>query len=390
MGSAGSGHRTAVAVLAVLVAVAGCGGSEDPGGSGGEAARDWPAGLAALGILEAGVDVADEPADIDGAVFRTGEDGEELAASDVVRTDASGLAEVRWFEGALARIDTDTLLEITELDVTTGQPRVSAHLDVGRVWSRLDSGSADYAVATDVGTAAVRGTGFLVSCTTTCSFGVAEGVLDLRTSLGVTIELQPGEQVTVDQDGQPGEIEPFDIDDPWVQENLQRDETLGFPGVTGSFDEDGSERPQLASSRLEGDYSFSFTMQDSSEPSLVGQEVDRTWRFTPDCDSGPCGGGFEPGDGGTEPFVWTGTGYAATWIDRPAGECPDGSARWLEDLAITVTPAAFDTVDGRDVATEVEATWESTLTPTPKAVESGCDGGDAVDQLLVGTGARVG
>lgn len=387
MGSAVSVRRTAVAVLLALVTLAGCGGPDEGASAPG---REWPDGLAALGVLEAGVDVADEPAAVDGAAFRTGEDGEELAASDLVRTDASGFAEVRWVEGALARIDVDTLFEITELDLTTGQPRVSAHLGVGRVWSRLDSGSADYAVATDVGTAAVRGTGFLVSCTTTCTFGVAEGVLDLRTSLGVQIELQPGEQVVVDQDGQPGTIEPFDLDDPWVQENLRRDEEFGFPAVTGTFDEDGDERPQLASSRLEGDYSFNFTMQESSESSLVGQQVDRTWRFTPDCDSGPCGGGFEPGDGGTEPFVWTGTGYAATWIDRPAGTCPDGSTRWLEDLAIIVTPVAFDVVDGRDVASEVEATWESTLTPTPEALESGCDEGAVVDQLLVGTGARVG
>ncbi len=352
--------------------------------------RDWPSGDAALGILDPGVDVADEPAEVAAVAFRAGEDGEELVATDLVRTDGSGFAEVRWVEGALARIDVDTLFEVTELDLSTGQPQVSTRLDVGRVWSRLDSGAADYMVDTDVGTAAVRGTGFLVACTPACTFGVAEGVLDLVTSLGVTVELQSGEQVAVDADGQPGPLEPFDLDDPWVQENLRRDEELGFPPVSPStFDPDREERPVLARSRMAGDYQFSFTMQDSTEASLIGQQVDRTWGFAPACDTGPCGGSFSPGDGGTEPFVWTGTGYATTWIQRPAGACPDGATRWLEDLAITFTPTESTTVDGRNVVTAVEATWDSTLTPTQEAIDSGCDSGAIVDQVLTGTGTRA-
>lgn len=148
-GRAWSVRRAAVGVLLALLVVSGCtGGAEEPPVAGGEPLDDQttagtPDGTtqadAVLGILEAGVDVADEPEAVDGATFRAGEDGEPLVVNDVVRTDASGFAEVRWFEGALARVDVDTLLEVTELDLTTGQPTVSTRLDVGRVWSRLDS-----------------------------------------------------------------------------------------------------------------------------------------------------------------------------------------------------------------------------------------------------------
>lgn len=360
-----------------------CGGGEETGGTSFD-------GDASLGILEPGVTVADEPADVAAATFRAGEDGEPLVVRDLVRTDAAGFAEVRWVAGALARLDVDTVLEVTALDLETGQPTVSTRLEVGRVWNRLESGAADYEVTTDVGTAAVRGTGFLVSCVPLCTFGVAEGVLSLVTTLGVEIELQPGEQITVDADGQPGTIEPFDIDDAWVQENLQRDEDLGFPGVTGTFDPDGGDRPQLATARLDGVYQYDFTMEDSSREDLIGQQVQRNWGFEPDCEEGPCSGTYAVADGEDERFVWTGTGYAATWVDRPAGECPDGSSRWLEDLAITFTPTAFEEVDGRVVVTAADAVWISTLTPTDEAVASGCDTDPPVDQRLVGTGTRTG
>lgn len=94
-----------------------------------------------------------------------------------------------------------------------------------------------------------------------------------------------------------------------------------------------------------------------------------------------------PGDGALEPFQWTGRSYTASWVDRPAGTCPDGGTRWLEDFVLVATPT---TVGGDGVATALDATWESTLTPTQEAIDSGCDDGQEVEQFLVGTGERVG
>lgn len=340
-------------------------------------------GPAALTIIEPGVDVADEPADVDVAEFRTGEDGESLAVADLVRTDRAGFAEVRWTEGALARIDVDTLFEVTELDLSTGRPKVSTRLEVGRVWNRLAEDSADYEVATDVGTAAVRGTGFLVSCDENCTFGLVEGVLAVTTSLGIEVELRPGEQVDVDTDGRPAGIEPFDYDDAWVQENLRRDGEAGFPAVERVTPNGDGGRTQTARGRLDGTYQFSFTVQDSTQSELEGQQVDRTWVYFPDCAEGPCGGDWDPGDGNREPFEWTGSGYTTSWVDRPAGACPDGSPRWEEDFVLTITPTA---VDDAGLVSELDARWVSTLTPLPEAVESGCDPGQGdVDQVLVGS-----
>lgn len=384
----GPGTRRTVAALAVATGVTACGGG---GGGGGT----WDDAPASLGVITPGVDVADEPPAVESATFRTGEDGEALVVSDLVRTDGAGFAEVRWVEGALARLDVDTVLEVTVLDLETGQPTVSTRLEVGRVWNRLDSGVADYEVTTDVGTAAVRGTGFLVACTPLCTFGVAEGVLELETSLDVTVELRPGEQITVDADGQPGTIEPFDIDDPWVQDNLQRDEDLGFPVVTGTFDPDGGDRPQLATARMEGSYSFDATVVETSDPEGPGRTNSLSFSFQPDCETGPCGGQVDRGGARVDRFVWTGTGYAVTFLQRPNTEvalCPDDSPRVLEDFVATFVPTAFEEVDGVAVVTEFDVEIESGFVPIDAAsLPAGCDPfPNPVTAVSEGAGVRTG
>lgn len=395
MSSPRSRRRVASVAVAASLLFSACGGSggddptEAPTAQATDETATTDAGPAALGIIEPGVDVADEPPDPTSAEFRTGEDGESLAVADLVRTDSAGFAEVRWTEGALARIDVDTVFEVTELDLTTGQPKVSTRLEVGRVWNRLEEGSAEYEVATDVGTAAVRGTGFLISCAESCSFGLAEGVLAVTTALGIELELRPGEQVSVDTDGRPGTIEPFDYDDPWVQENLRLDGEAGFPAIEEVPSGDDG-RTQTARGRLDGTYQFTFTVQQSTQSDLEGQQVDRTWVYFPACESGPCGGEWDPGDGNREPYSWTGRGYTTSWVDRPAGSCPDGSPRWAEDFVLTISPTEVGD-DEAGLVTQLEARWVSTLTPLPEAVASGCDPGEGdVDQVLTGTGVLAG
>lgn len=385
--------RTVVALglALVLSACAGLLGDDAAGG-----AVAWDDAPASLGVIAPGVDVADEPADVVAATFRPGEDGEPLVVSDLVRTDSAGFAEVRWVEGALARLDVDTVLEVTALDLETGQPSISTRLEVGRVWNRLESGVTDYEVTTDVGTAAVRGTGFLVSCTPLCTFGVAEGVLELETVLGVGIELQPGEQITVDADGQPGTVEPFDSDDPWVQDNLQRDEDLGFPAVTGTFDPDGGDRPQLATARMEGAYTFETTVVERSDGAATGTENQIPITFSPECPAGPCSGSADRGEGRVDRFVWTGNGYALTYLRRPnddIGACADGSASLLEDFVATFTPTEAEEVDGVLVVTAADVRLETVFTPVAAAdLPSGCEPPitEAVTALSTGTGARSG
>lgn len=377
----------AIVLAMVLSACAGLLGDD----AGGDVA--WDDAPASLGVLTPGVDVADEPADVAGASYRTGEDGEPLVVSDLVRTDDAGFAEVRWVEGALARLDVDTVLEVTALDLETGQPTVSTRLEVGRVWNRLESDAATYEVETDVGTAAVRGTGFLVACLPLCTFGLGEGVLAIETILGVDLELRPGEQIRVDEDGQPSSVEAFTLDEPWLRDNLQRDEELGFAALDPTYDQAGGDRSDIARARLDGTYDFTYTVRESSRDSLVGQSEPRQYAFTPECATGPCGGTYVQLEG-TESFVWTGAGFAATYVRRPNVnanlQCPDGSPRYLETSVLTFAPTAAEEVDGVLVVTAVDSESSILLVPTQEAVDSGCDEGQSISIVWSGSGTRTG
>ncbi len=194
-------------------------------------------------MVEPGVDVADEPADPVAATFRTGEDGERLGTGDVVQTDATGFAEVAWFEGALARVDAGTTYALVDLDVTPGAATVVTDLQVGRVWNRLrDAPGTTYEVRTAVGTAAVRGTAFSVACatSTSCTFVVLEGTVEVATPDGATIVLGAGEEVTLTDDGGVPQVAPTDRDDAWVLRNAELDVGAGFAPLAEAGDDGGA------------------------------------------------------------------------------------------------------------------------------------------------------
>lgn len=230
--------RRLVVVTAVFgLALGGCGGdADDPAAADGDAATtDAPAGggedAAQLGVLEPGVDVADEPEDLSSAVFRAGEDDEPLVVRDVVRTDDSGFAEIRWFEGALARVDADTTYALTVLDTTPRAAAVETELEVGRIWNRLRADEVErYEVVTDVGTAAVRGTAFWVDCDASgCTFAVLEGEVVVTTADDEEVVLGAGQQATIGGAGVgAGPVGPTDATDPWVLTNAELDESAGF------------------------------------------------------------------------------------------------------------------------------------------------------------------
>ncbi len=213
------------------------------GGDGGDAAGGPAADGALLGVLEPGVDVADEPIDLAAAEFRAGEDGEPLVVSDVVRTDPSGFAEVAWFEGGLARVDAASTYRLVEFDATPGAAVVVTELEVGRIWNRLRGGTAStYEVRTDVGTAAVRGTAFWVECVRggPCTFAVLEGTVVVRTDDGVEFVLSAGEEVSVGAGDTEPSVGPTDAQRPWVLRNTQLDTDAGFGPLGGSDAGSGS------------------------------------------------------------------------------------------------------------------------------------------------------
>lgn len=372
-------RRRGAVVLVVASLLVGCGGTAGPDS---EPVDDPAVGGAALGILEPGVTVAEDAPSTEVApeAFRTGEDGEVLADGDLVLTDPTGFAEVRWFDGALARIDRDTLFAVTTLDTEAGTPVVEVTLETGRVWNRLRPDSAVYTVRTDVGTAAVRGTAFVVTCDGTCTFGVAEGALSVITITGAAVELRPGEQVTVHETGEPGAVEPLEVDD-FVVTNAEQDEGEGFAPLApdgtpvGDGDGDGSEA-DLAAAGMDGTYDIAFVVaEDSNERGQPpGTELPRSWTFEQDCDTGPCSGDLVLGPGLTIPFTWTGNSFTASYLDRvsvPTEACPDGG--FLEDFALTIVPTAAELVDGASVVAAADAEWVGVFDPIEGCWPPGLD-----------------
>lgn len=393
----GAPRSPLVLLLVVALLATACGGGDDGGDAttdGGPTASGAPASLA---IIDPGVDVADAEA---AETFRPGEDGESLIVDDQVRTSDAGFAEVNWTAGALARIGPGSLYRLETLALEADAPQVTARLDVGRAWNRVEGGAIDaYDVTTAVGTASVRGTAFDVNCTDRCTIAVVDGVVNMTTTLGIDVEVRAGEQVTVEPTGIPGEVVPLVVDD-WITDNVARDTARNFDeldvaGIAQGRAEDtegGEGRSDEGRARLDGTYDLAITIEDSSIAEQEGAQDTRVYTFTPDCETGPCGGDWDPGDGRTVAFTWTGSGYAAAYLDREAflvQACTDaGLPSYIEDFVFTITPTQAAEVDGELMVTAFDHEWDTVLEPHPDAIEAGCVGPDTVTAHVVGNGTR--
>jgi hypothetical protein len=242
-------HRlTAVAVALTLIAAA-CSGSDASSGDDGA--------LAELQVLSTDVQV--RTAD---ASFESAQSGRELGQGDEIRTDATGFAEVVFFDGSWQRIENGATLTLTELVDIEGSQVVRTGLDQGRAWQRVESLTNEedaFAVDTPVAVASVRGTAFSIECSgdpMACTFSVVEGLVALELSAGTTVELSPGQRLVVQRDQAIEPPQDVGVDqlraDPWIAQNLELDATNppGPPagagedeistGATGSFAADAN------------------------------------------------------------------------------------------------------------------------------------------------------
>lgn len=364
------GGVLAIAAFALLASA--CGGADD-GGLGDliSGDDDTPAAggdAALLGVLEPGVDVRESVA----AEYLPGVDGDDLFLGEAVRTDATGFAQIGYPDGSLTRLDVDTEFEIVALSSDAGQ-EVSSRLDAGRAWNRVkDVSGGSFEVDTSVGVAAVRGTAFDVDCRMTCTYSVFEGIVLVTTSLGIEVELQAGETVTVDEDGIPGDIQPADYDDPWVAQNIDRDEQ-DDPAFVRPIEPEDSGRDEAAQSRLEGEYEIQGTITSSSTADEVGDPVQRTYVFTPDCSTGPCGGSADI-EGFTTPYTWNGRGYTMAYAGRPYsyGNCPTESD-YVETWVATITPVEIQETEDGPYITTFEIVWETEFVTSDEALAAGCE-----------------
>ena len=162
----------------------------------------------------------------------------ELAVGDRVTTDERGLGTVNWFDGSLTRLGGGADFVVEELASAAGGRQIVGELRLGESWHRVQQATGSgsrFEVRTQDAIASVRGTTFLVRCVPNCRYGVASGRVQVATDEGESVTLEGGEQVGVDENGKLGEVEPLDLDDPWVRMNQDLDAELpplegGKPG----------------------------------------------------------------------------------------------------------------------------------------------------------------
>ncbi|TSC91626.1 MAG: periplasmic protein [Parcubacteria group bacterium Licking1014_17] len=123
-----------------------------------EVSQPWIEVLSA-GVYISGAETGESPAKTE---LKT---GDEVIAGSVIETDKTGLAEIHFPDGSVARVDSDTKLTIknASYDKNTETLVVKIGLALGRVWSKvigLATPESSWEVETSNAVATVRGTAF--------------------------------------------------------------------------------------------------------------------------------------------------------------------------------------------------------------------------------------
>jgi ethanolamine utilization protein EutQ (cupin superfamily) len=211
----------------------------------------------------------------------------EAHLGDTVSTDEAGRAQLDYPDGSLTRIGPSTRFTVVELPDGDTATTVT-ELDVGETWHRVEELTGDdasYEVETPVGTAAVRGTAFSLTCTVdeVCTLIVIEGTVEFEID-GEVIVVEAFQRLVVpDPAGGTPVPTAFPTDamaeDDWLVENAETD---------GPFD----DQDAVEAAGVSGEWSFVRTLISEEHPNLVtgspGDVENFTWTIEqPDC-SGPC------------------------------------------------------------------------------------------------------
>ena len=196
------GHRAALlGGLVFAVIIAACGG-----GSGGDPIVQ----VATLHIFEGSVEVG-----LDGA-FAAGTEGQTLIEGNTVRTGADGRAAIEYFDGSVTRLDTGTSFTIVTLEILGNDQNstvIEGNQDSGNTYNRVEEltdSASRFDIDTPTATASVQGTTYAVVFNADGSITIAvfEGTV-IVSSDGEQIEVPAGFMVTVDADGNIGELVPI-------------------------------------------------------------------------------------------------------------------------------------------------------------------------------------
>jgi hypothetical protein len=320
-----------------------------------------------------------------------------VSVGDVLRTDATGYAQVAYGDGSFTRLDVSTEFTVVSLVDAAGAAATRTEMGLGRTWNRVESAGQEFTVETSAATATVTGTAFAISCVAvgSCRFLVVEGSIQLTLPDGTTVDVVAPASVDVTNGVVTGPIPvPYGAvfsEDTWLLDNTQRDAAAGFPERVTIYQAHGPAYAAFA-----GHYVGTTSLTDvvcvpeciaGEGPENVGVEVPFDGNLSFSCtDDGACS---LVGASGV-PYTFDGTSYTATIPDPEQRPCSYDQGSDGVDMeqtgtgtfqnTYTITPVSASVIGGIYVVDAVEIRRVAVET-----VEGFCPVGDA---LTVEVGSR--
>ncbi len=176
---------------------------------GGNSADDTGSTPLTILSIEGGKVLVMKPGD---AEWTEGTEGMALGVDYKIKTQSGGHAVITFFEGSTIELDSGTEITLTALDLDGTASQIGIEQKIGRTVSRVQAlmdPESSYEIETASAIAAVRGTEFYVSVTSsgTTTVGSTEGTVTVEAQ-GVSVELTEGNRTTVSPGEPPGEPEP--------------------------------------------------------------------------------------------------------------------------------------------------------------------------------------
>jgi hypothetical protein len=236
--------------------------------------------------------------------FNKAKASQKVRVGDTIQTDATGLAEIKYKDGSITRLDHDTIFTIDKLVSSTGQRQVEGTVTAGQTWNRVQrlSESDTFAQEGNGASAVVGGTAFVTKCSlptgtafkvvktkkqlkrlqkaSRCDFTLVDGKLRL-TSLGRTLDVNRGQSASVDATGNAGDVTtvPPDIfyNNQWILTNLNADSQAGIAEVSGT-----PTAEDLKHARIEGTWTVDLTVESTTgfRDLTGGATKSRAYTFT--------------------------------------------------------------------------------------------------------------
>jgi len=193
--------------------------------------------------------------------FKKGKTDEKIAIGDTIQTDASGLAQVKYNDGSITRLDHGTVFTVDKLVNKTGQRQIEGTVSAGQTWNRVQklSESDTFTQKGNGASAIVGGTAFVTKCSlpsgvaftvvktkkqlkklqkaSKCDFTLVDGKLTLS-ALGKSVLMTRGQLTSVDATGNAGNAVTLPPDqlynNQWISNNLNLDSQAGIAEVQGT------------------------------------------------------------------------------------------------------------------------------------------------------------